>query len=753
MQRGERGIVSTPYARRSLTESERQPDPFADTFAAAAGARAIITATRLGIFDALASEPARPEALAERLGLDPVGVEALYAALLSLGYLEAQEDGVHRPSEAAARALVSSSPEYMGHFVGGYNAEAWEMLGALDDVLQGKGRARGHAIDDPGFWDDYIRGMFELSRAEHAANAELVGAPDPQSLLDVAGGHGGFAMAMCARHPRLRATVLDLPPSARVGRRIVDEQGFSDRVRFEEGDARERLPSDAQDVVGAFNLLHHLTPAEVRDLLGRCRAVLGPRRPRRDRRDRADRARRQGQPPGGDERAHLLRRERDPELLPAGADGLARGGRLHRRRSPPQRALAVAAAVRRLGRMILLTGATGVVGSALLRRLTAAGEPVRCLVRDPRRLGPERVRVQIALGDLVDPSSFRHAMRGVRTVIHLAASIRDQPSGSIEELNGIATWRMVAAAERAGVERFIFFSTLEASTLSPARFFRAKALAEDAVERSGVPHTTFAPSIVYSPGDPWLTLLERMALLSPVVPLAGSGDTLFQPIWAEDVADCVMAALDGAGPAEGESGRYELAGPDTLSHEAIVGLALRSFRRRRPTLSVPMPVVRRALRAAEALVGPAVFATAEEAELMEIRMTSRSGTADAEKRRPAQADGRRARRPLNPRLGPRPVARRDAVRPGLRGLDLRAASASSCASPAGLPISCTAVGRPSSPWKSGSEIAGSPVMFATAVNGVNWPERTKDAYGSGPSVGIEPIGTGRSASDGVRIAS
>src|SRR3954462_12131170 len=100
--------------------------------------------------------------------------------------------------------------------------------------------------------------------------------------------------------------------------------------------------------------------------------------------------------------------------------------------------------------MILLTGATGLVGAALLRRLTATGTAVRCLVRDPRRLGAERVRVQIALGDLADPSSFRHALRGVTTVVHLAASIRDQRRGSIEELNGIATWRMVEAAERAG---------------------------------------------------------------------------------------------------------------------------------------------------------------------------------------------------------------------------------------------------------------------------------------------------------------
>src|SRR3954447_23532049 len=88
--------------------------------------------------------------------------------------------------------------------------------------------------------------------------------------------------------------------------------------------------------------------------------------------------------------------------------------------------------------VILLTGATGNVGSQVLRRLTARGERVRVLVRDPRRLGNGRVRVQIALGDLSDPASFRNALRGVETVIHLAAAIRDQPRASIEELNGVA---------------------------------------------------------------------------------------------------------------------------------------------------------------------------------------------------------------------------------------------------------------------------------------------------------------------------
>jgi uncharacterized protein YbjT (DUF2867 family) len=281
--------------------------------------------------------------------------------------------------------------------------------------------------------------------------------------------------------------------------------------------------------------------------------------------------------------------------------------------------------------VLLLTGATGTIGMPLLSRLIAGGTPVRCLVRDPRRLGAERVRVQIALGDLSDHWSFRHALRGVDTVVHLAAAIRDQPAGSIEELTAVATWRLVRAAERAGVERFVFFSTLGASAGSRPRLLRAKAVAERAVIDSPLTHTVYAPSWVYSPGDPFLALTERMSRL-PAMPIPGRGGAAFQPIWSEDVADCVLAALPG-GPFAGESAgaRYELAGPEILTYREIVETALRSFHRHRPIVSVPAPVVRRTLKLVERVMGPAAFATWDEAELLEVSTISGRGTADAER--------------------------------------------------------------------------------------------------------------------------
>jgi NADH dehydrogenase len=278
--------------------------------------------------------------------------------------------------------------------------------------------------------------------------------------------------------------------------------------------------------------------------------------------------------------------------------------------------------------LILLTGATGLVGSELLPRLIAAGRELRCLVRDPRGLGPNRVRVQITLGDLADPVALRQAVRGVDCVVHMAASIRDQPSGTIEELNGVATSRLLHAAEGAGVRRFVFFGALGATPSSPTRFLRAKALAQRAVVESDLDAHVLAPSIVYAPGDPFITLLGRMGLL-PWMPVVGDALAAYQPIWASDVASCVLAAIDGDAAQAGHGSLHELAGPDTLTYEEMVRLVLEAQGRRRPIIHVPPKLVRRGLNVLGGLARESVFATWEEAELMEVPMTSARGVADA----------------------------------------------------------------------------------------------------------------------------
>ena len=277
--------------------------------------------------------------------------------------------------------------------------------------------------------------------------------------------------------------------------------------------------------------------------------------------------------------------------------------------------------------MILLTGATGSIGSRLLPHLLESGESVRVLVREPRKLGKRRVDVQITMGDLrqlSDPYVLRQAMRGVDTVIHLAASIRDQPPHPVEELNGLATVRLLQAAKKAGAERFVFFSALNASAVQRTRFFRAKWLAEQAVIDSELDSTVFRPSIVFDHSDPWVTMMKRLSFL-PVMPVSGRGLARYQPIWAEDVARAVMTSLGRPGDQA-----WDLAGPETLNYNEISELICRASGRPRPLWHVPLPLVHLGLTTLYKLLGETVFATWQEAELMRVSMVSGNGPADVE---------------------------------------------------------------------------------------------------------------------------
>jgi uncharacterized protein YbjT (DUF2867 family) len=275
--------------------------------------------------------------------------------------------------------------------------------------------------------------------------------------------------------------------------------------------------------------------------------------------------------------------------------------------------------------VILLTGASGTVGRALLPLLLERDE-VRVLVRDPRGLGRFRVEVQLALGDLSDLGDERlrrQALRGVDTVVHLAAAIRDQPHAPLEEVNAMATARLLRSAEATGTGRFMFFSAIGASEFQRTRFFRAKALAERAVLHSPLDTTVFAPSIMYAPDDAWVTLMRRLALL-PLLPISGSGRARFQPLWATDAARCVIAAL----AADSTPARIALAGPETLSYDDMARVIAASAGRPRPLVHVPLNIVRIGLGWLRRLAGNAAFATWEEAELMEVPMVSARGDAD-----------------------------------------------------------------------------------------------------------------------------
>jgi SAM-dependent methyltransferase len=260
-----------------LLAERSEPDPFHDTFNGLVAARAVTTAVMLGVFDALHESPATTAELALRLGLDGLGTETLLNTLATLGYVEFDGESA-RNTEVSERLLVGSSPESIATFIGHQGDLHWRVLDLLPEAVR-DGRAYSmheERQDDAERWEAYIRGLFEISRPEQDANAALVHAEAPRRLVDVAGGHGGFAMAMCRHHPGLQATVLDLPPSAAVGRKIVAEQGFADRVSFREGDVFELGLGEDLDVVSIFNLIHHLSEEHNRELCRMARAALRP---------------------------------------------------------------------------------------------------------------------------------------------------------------------------------------------------------------------------------------------------------------------------------------------------------------------------------------------------------------------------------------------------------------------------------------------------------------------------------------------
>jgi ubiquinone/menaquinone biosynthesis C-methylase UbiE len=121
------------------------------------------------------------------------------------------------------------------------------------------------------------RGLRDLARLQEDELYLRLWLPGSiRSLLDVAGGHGGYSVAFCRRYPQLTATVIELAETVKIGRTIVDEEGLSDRVQFVEGDATTVPLGGPHDVAFFFNLAHHLSEAENRAMFRRIAEVLRP---------------------------------------------------------------------------------------------------------------------------------------------------------------------------------------------------------------------------------------------------------------------------------------------------------------------------------------------------------------------------------------------------------------------------------------------------------------------------------------------
>jgi uncharacterized protein YbjT (DUF2867 family) len=238
--------------------------------------------------------------------------------------------------------------------------------------------------------------------------------------------------------------------------------------------------------------------------------------------------------------------------------------------------------------VILVTGGTGFVGRHVVQALLAAGRDVRALVRDPKK--DARLGCDLVEGDMTDAASLRRAVEGVDVVVHLVAIRQGKPE-QFQRIMVDGTRGLLAAAREAGVGRFVLMSALgtseESKDLVP--YYGAKWQMEQDVKASGLPYVIFRPSFIFERDGGILPTFRKLAKLTPVTPIIGSGEQRIQPIWAGDVAAYFDRAID----LDAATGRtFEIGGPDTVSWNEFWARLKRVLGMRRPSVHVPVGLMK-----------------------------------------------------------------------------------------------------------------------------------------------------------------
>ncbi len=235
---------------------------------------------------------------------------------------------------------------------------------------------------------------------------------------------------------------------------------------------------------------------------------------------------------------------------------------------------------------VLLTGATGLLGGALLDLLLGEGHEVRCLVREesPRASRLSALRIELSRGDAGDAQALSRALSGMDALLHVAGIEYAPP--------------VLEAARRAEVGRLVVVGSTSAHSAYEFRS-SSKLLMEELVRESGLRYTIVRPSMIYgSEQDKNMHRLLRFLDRSPVFPMFGSGENLWQPVYHEDCASGIYEALVRPA-AVGQS--YDLPGAEPLTYLELVKTAAGALGRKPRIVRLPLEPVRRTLVAAERL--------------------------------------------------------------------------------------------------------------------------------------------------------
>jgi NADH dehydrogenase len=243
--------------------------------------------------------------------------------------------------------------------------------------------------------------------------------------------------------------------------------------------------------------------------------------------------------------------------------------------------------------MILIAGATNFVGRAVARQLAAQEREIRCLVQPSRYQQelPTELSFSTVSASLTDRPALRTAMQDVTVIIHLTRE-EDHPQERPLQSHVEGTANLLEAAQVAGVTRFIYLSRLGATPASAYPLFRIKGESEIMIHESGLDYTTLRAAVVYGADDAFTTRLVMLAKMFPLLlPIPDVGMARFQPLWVEDLARCIVAAIDR----DDLIGRMvTVGGPEHYTIEQMIRRVLEAAGMRRYLLHVSMPIMRAA---------------------------------------------------------------------------------------------------------------------------------------------------------------